>query len=205
MDQQLSLEESALRKFFLFLIKPILSCVAILQIIGVEKIPRFGKVIIASNHLSAFDGLILQLIIPRPLFFMGKVEVFKNPFSAWFMRQLGVFPVRRGVFDRDAIINACKVLDSGLALVMFPEGTRTYGKGLVPAKNGVSHIAVKTNSPILPVTIIGAEMILKHFFRRVLVRVIIHNPINPSSGQTPSFGDFLGELDPSKKYTFKKK
>lgn len=117
---------------------------------------------------------------------MGKTEVFKNPFSAWLLKNLGVFPVRRGVYDREAINNAFKVLDSRLALFMFPEGTRTYGKGLVPAKNGVSHIAIKADCPIVPVTIVGAETIFKLVFKRVFIKVIIHNPIYPSTDQAPA-------------------
>jgi 1-acyl-sn-glycerol-3-phosphate acyltransferase len=186
MNQNSYLRESALRKIILLLIKPISSCLARIQVIGDENIPVFGKVIIASNHLSSLDGFILQLAISRPLFFMGKAEAFKNPFSAWFLKQLGVFPVERGVLDRRAIGNAYKVLDSGLALAMFPEGTRTYGKGLVPARNGVSHIAIKTNSQIAPVTIIGAEMILRSLFKRAIIQVIIHKPIIPLENQTPA-------------------
>ena len=71
----------------------------------------------------------MQLVIGRPLCFMSKAELFKIPLFAWGLNRLGSFPVKRGEFDRQSILNASSVLESGLALMMFPEGTRTYGKG----------------------------------------------------------------------------
>jgi len=185
MSEQKYLNNVILRTLLTAFSKLILAYSAEFHIIGEASIPRSGKVIIAPNHVSSFDGFLLQLAVSRHLYFMGKEEAFKNPFSAWLMKQLGVFPVNRGILDRNAIRNAFNVLDTGLALVVFPEGTRTYGTGLVPAKNGVSHIAKKTNSKIIPVTIIGAEKLFSHFFRKTKIELVIHNPIDPSSEPSP--------------------
>src|SRR3990172_12392048 len=91
---------------------------------GMEHFPAGGG-ILASNHLSLFDMFCFQHSLPRMLFYMGKAELYANPFTSWFFRQLGSFPVRRGEKDAWAMNYAARLLASGHVLGIFPEGARS--------------------------------------------------------------------------------
>jgi len=140
--------------------------------------------IYAANHVSGYDGIILQLVIEKPLCFMSKAELFRNPVIGWVLNKLGSFPVRRGEFDRQAILNARRVLQAGYSLLMFPEGTRTFGKGMVEARSGTAHLAMRNRCPIQPLAIIGAETILKNGWHKGKVIVSFCELINPKENET---------------------
>jgi 1-acyl-sn-glycerol-3-phosphate acyltransferase len=100
---------------------------------------------------------------------MSKVENFKNPIIRMLMQQLGSFPVERGSTDRGALQHALTVLAAGEILGMFPEGTRTHGNGLTEAKTGTAHLAMRANTPIIPVVLYGTEKILNNPFKKAKV------------------------------------
>lgn len=150
-----------------------------IEIIHPEKIYMDGARMFAANHVSAFDAILVQLSIPRPVCFMSKAELFRQPLKAWFFNQMGSFPVKRGEFDRQSVLNAKGVLDEGLALMMFPEGTRTFGSGMLEARNGTAHLAMRNHCPIVPVSICGAENILKNGLRKTQVKIIFCEAIIP--------------------------
>ena len=175
------------RKLFQLIFKPILYIFANIQVENPEIIPEKGAFILAANHLSFYDGFVLQAAIRRPLFFMGKAEVFFNPVIRFFLRQVGAFPVQRGIFDRRALQQACRVLVGGMVLSMFPEGTRTYGKGMVSAKSGTAYLALQAKCPVVPVAITGSQYILKSLPKRAFVSVKICNPIYPDEKMDATF------------------
>ncbi len=175
-----------LRKLFIFILTPLLKCLAKIKVHEIENLPKNGAVIVACNHLSFFDGFALQFALPRPIFFMGKEENFKNPFLRFFMYQIGAFPVKRGTYDRSALDQALRILRDGQALGMFPEGTRTYGKGLLPAKGGTAILAIKMNCPIIPIAMDGAHQILKRFLKRAEVNITVCPPVFPDAKITPA-------------------
>ena len=168
-----------LRRLIIFVLIPILKAVASLNIETPENLPLQGSAILACNHLSFFDGFALQYAVKRPVYFMSKEEVFKNPFLRFFMYQIGAFPVARDIFDRSAVLQAGKVLKAGQVLGMFPEGKRTYGHGMIAAKTGTAHLAMKMNCPINPVAMNGTENIFKKPFKRAQVKIKICPPIYP--------------------------
>jgi len=174
-----------LRSFFILILTPLLKMLAKISVRGVEHLPVAGGAIVACNHVSFFDGFTLQLAFPRPIFFMGKEENFKNPFLRFFMYQIGAFPVKRGTYDRGALDQAMRILKSGELLGMFPEGTRTYGKGLIEAKGGAAILAIKMNCPILPVALAGTQTILKRGLKRSEVMVTVCPPVVPDKEMTP--------------------
>lgn len=133
-----------------------------IDIQGLHNLPVDGAAVLACNHISMYDAFILQLCLPRAIFFMSKVENFKNPIIRVLMEQLGSFPVERGATDRGALHHALQVLAAGEILGMFPEGTRTHGNGLTEAKTGTAHLAMRANTPIIPVVLHGTEKILKN-------------------------------------------
>jgi 1-acyl-sn-glycerol-3-phosphate acyltransferase len=174
-----------LRKFFIFVLTPILKFLAKISVSGLENLPPQGALIVACNHLSFFDGFTLQYALPRPVFFMGKEENFRNPFLRFFMYQIGTFPVKRGTYDRGALDQAMRILRNGQILGMFPEGTRTYGRGLIQAKGGTAILAIKMNCPIVPIAMDGTQYILKRWFKKTEVRVIVCPQVLPDENISP--------------------
>ncbi|MCC2626881.1 MAG: phospholipid/glycerol acyltransferase [Thermomicrobiales bacterium] len=142
-----------LRSIVLALLRPLLS----LRLIGVETVPQEGPLLVASNHLSNADPIILEAAFPRPLFFLGKAELFRNPIFRWMLRRFGGIPVERGTADRAAIRRARAVLEQGIALGIYPEGVRSKTAALVKGLPGAGLIALQSDSPVLPVAIYGTE------------------------------------------------
>lgn len=128
-----------------------------LTIEGLEHVPSTGGVLVVSNHLHNADPVLLSIAFPRPLHFMAKKELFRLPFIGWLIRRVGAFPVDRQKADRGALRRAEAVLAQGLAVGMFPEGTRSRTAALGPAHPGAALLALRTEVPVLPVTIVGSE------------------------------------------------
>jgi 1-acyl-sn-glycerol-3-phosphate acyltransferase len=152
--------------------------------VGLENLPKEGAVIIAANHLSNFDAFQLQVSLPRPIFFMGKEELFQKPVMDWLFRQLGSFPVRRGKRDQWAIRHALQVLEHQQVLGMFPEGSRRGRKGLRTAKTGVARLAKAASCPIIPIAIHGPQYMLSRFPHRTRIRITIGPAIVPEPKET---------------------
>jgi 1-acyl-sn-glycerol-3-phosphate acyltransferase len=144
---------AVLRAIALAVLRPWLS----LRLIGVEAIPTEGPLLVASNHLSNADPIILEAAFPRPLFFLGKAELFRNPFFRWVLRRFGGIPLERGTADRTAIRRARAVLEQGIALGIYPEGGRSRTGALIKGLPGAGLIALQSGSPVLPVAIYGTE------------------------------------------------
>ncbi len=129
------------------------------QVKGRENIPSQGPLLIVANHLSLADPPLLGVSLSRKVMFMAKKELFHFRVIGYFIGSFGAFSVHRGQLDRKALRQAYQVLADGLALVMFPEGTRSRNGRLQPAFSGPALIAVRSGAPILPVGIIGTEKI----------------------------------------------
>ena len=147
--------------------------------------PQDGACIVAANHVANQDVFPLQFAVPRPLFFMAKAELFGNPLLGWLLRQLGAFPVERGASDQWAMDHARRVLDAGLALGMFPEGTRSRGRGLTVARTGAARLAIEKALPIVPVGVAGSNDLRPTLCRRTLVRVTLLPPMFPRPQDDP--------------------
>ena len=144
---------TVLRAIVLTVLRPLLS----LRLIGVENVPCDGPVLVASNHLSNVDPIILEAAFPRPLFFLGKAELFRNPFFRWVLHRFGGIPVERGTPDRAALRRARAVLEQGIALAIYPEGVRSRTVALRKGLPGAGLIALQSHAPVLPVAIYGTE------------------------------------------------
>jgi 1-acyl-sn-glycerol-3-phosphate acyltransferase len=131
-----------------------------LRAYGVENVPREGGVILASNHLSALDPWALgyPLWPARRLRWMAKVELFRTKVLGTLLDWGGVFPVRRGESDQEALRMAIQVLHEGDVLVMFPEGTRrTPGQPHPRARTGAARIALAADVPVVPAALSGTD------------------------------------------------
>jgi len=130
-----------------------------LEVMGAEKVPREGPVIIAANHLSWLDPPAIGLALPRPISYIARADLLKNPFLAWLLPRLYVIPVERGSGDLAAVKAAIRALRKGMAFGIFPEGTRSRTGKLQPFKTGTAAIAIRTGAPVLPVAVIGSDKI----------------------------------------------
>ena len=148
------------------------------QVKGRENVPSQGPLLIVANHLNLTDPPLLGVCLGRKVIFMAKEELFRSRFSAYFVGSFGSFPVHRGKLDRKAMRQSEQVLADGLALVMFPEATRSKSGQLQPAFPGSALIALRSGAPILPVGIAGTEKIkgMAWILRRPRITVNIGHP-----------------------------
>ncbi|MFH2039186.1 MAG: lysophospholipid acyltransferase family protein [Chloroflexota bacterium] len=179
------LTETGFHRFLVSSLRTVFNLVMTLEINGQNNIPLQGAVILAANHVTNLDIFPLQLAVNRPIFFMGKSELFKNPLLHYAFRNLGAFPVYRGERDEWAISHSKKILQAGQVLGMFPEGTRSRGRGLRVAKTGAARLALELGYPIVPVGIDGSHTFFKQFPRRNLVKINIGEPLWPEPGELP--------------------
>lgn len=173
------------RKFIVFILGNLFKLIMDLKVEGIENLPSDGAVVLTANHITNFDVIPMQLSIPRPIFFMGKASLFKIPIFEAALRNLGAFPVHRGEKDEWALRHAARVLANGQVLGMFPEGTRSKGRGLSVAKTGSARLALDANCPIVPMAVIGTDGFFKRFPHRTLVTIKLLPPILPKPGETP--------------------
>ncbi len=150
------------------------------QVRGRENIPSQGPLLVVVNHLHLADPPLVAVSLGRKAIFMAKEELFRSRFSSYFVGSFGAFPVYRGQLDRKALRQAEKVLADGLALVMFPEATRSKNAQLQPAFPGSALIAWRSGVPILPVGITGTERIkgVTWWLRRPKITVNIGRPFH---------------------------
>ena len=126
------------------------------KVIGKENIPRKGGFILASNHMSNLDPVLLGCFCYRRINFMAKQELFRNKFFGWLIRQLAAFPVKRGTADLGAIRELLKRVKGGQGCVIFPEGSRQPEGKLGKAHEGIGFLASKLGVPVLPALITGS-------------------------------------------------
>lgn len=145
------------------------------EVIGEENIPKTGPVVLAANHLSLLDPPVLGAAASRPVHFMAKAELFKPAFFGWIIRKLGVFPVRRGGADRQAIKTGLSLLEDNRVVAVFPEGTRSKTGELGRAGGGAFLMAVRSGAAVVPAYIDGTD--LKRHPGWPKVRVIFGSPL----------------------------
>jgi glycerol-3-phosphate dehydrogenase (NAD(P)+) len=127
-----------------------------LRRLGTEHIPE-GGVILASNHRSFLDPFAIGCCLGRPIYFVAKQELFKNPLLGWLLNCLGAFPIKRGASDEESVATSLALLERGEAVVIFPEGTRIRTGSLAPPKRGVGRLALQSGSPVVPIAVTNSE------------------------------------------------
>ena len=130
-----------------------------MRVTGLENVPPRGPVILACNHLAFTDPPLLVAAIPRPLYFLGKKELFGNPVGAFLMRGFHVSPYDRATIGADTMRIMLAHLERDRAVVIFPEGTRSPHHALQWAMPGIVYLALRSQAPILPVGITGTQKI----------------------------------------------
>ena len=159
-----------------WVLKPAILAYFRLRRLGVEHVPDDG-VILASNHRSFLDPFAIGCCIGRPIYFVAKQELFKNPLLGWVLNCLGAFPIRRGASDEQSMDTARALLERGQAVVIFPEGTRIRTGSLARPKRGVGRLALQTGMPVVPIAVTNSE----HARRGWLIRPVkVHLRCGPA-------------------------
>jgi 1-acyl-sn-glycerol-3-phosphate acyltransferase len=127
------------------------------NVAGVDRVPDEGAIIVASNHFTNFDPILTGSYIRRYLTFMAKRELVESLLVGWLCRQWGVLPVSRDGMDLAAVRQMLRILRSGQAMVMYPEGTRSRDGRLHEPQPGAAYAAMKLGAPVIPVSIWGTE------------------------------------------------
>lgn len=134
------------------------------KVTGKRNVPAEGPVILASNHLSFIDSVVITLLAPRPVSFLAKDSYFtgkgvKGALSRWFFQSIGAIPVTRGVGQaaQDALDSGLGLLEEGKAFAIYPEGTRSLDGRLYRGKTGVAWLALKSGAPVVPVGLKGTN------------------------------------------------
>ncbi|MGE5397488.1 MAG: lysophospholipid acyltransferase family protein [Chitinophagales bacterium] len=126
---------------------------------GLEKFPMSGPVIVAANHASGWDPVVIAAYLKRPIHYMAKDEFWENKILAKFFESINAFPVKRGVPDRKALRMGLEVLENGEVLGLFPEGTRSKTGEISKPHHGIALFAMKTQALVVPVACIGTKKV----------------------------------------------
>jgi 1-acyl-sn-glycerol-3-phosphate acyltransferase len=127
--------------------------------LNTKNIPRKGPFILASNHISNLDPVLLGICSVRRLNFMAKIELFKG-LLGFILTQLGSFPVKRGEADFGAMREALRRLKIGRVILIFVEGTRRIGNEPSKAQAGAGFLAMKSGVPVVPVYVQGTNKVM---------------------------------------------
>lgn len=157
-----------------------------LRILGLEKLPKEGGVVIAANHQGAFDIPLVLGHLGRPVAFVAKQELRRVPLMGRWMVQMGCeFLDRDNTRQGLEVVKRCRAfLEAGGAMVVFPEGTRSRGGPLGEFKRGSLHMAVKGGFPVVPLTIVDSYRLREGnggAIRPAAVTLVVDEPIDPAA------------------------
>ena len=169
---------------------------------GAARLDRGAPCVVASNHASYFDGLVLVAVLPGPVRFVAKAELREKPLARWFLDGIGVlyvdrFDAARSVTHAGGLATALRAGDS---IAIFPEGTLHRMPGLLPFQMGAFAAAVEAGAPVVPVVLRGTRSLMRDrtwLPRRAPLRVRIGEPICPSASQSAPGGGVDGPGGPA--------
>jgi 1-acyl-sn-glycerol-3-phosphate acyltransferase len=134
-----------------------------LSVEGLDRLPRAGPFLLASNHASYVDVPALMALLPTDFLFVSKVEALRYPVVGTYLRRCGHLTVDR--FDpRQSVLDAglvAKAVAGAESVLLFPEGTFTPEDGLRPFRMGVFKTAVETGVPVVPLALQGTRRVLR--------------------------------------------
>jgi 1-acyl-sn-glycerol-3-phosphate acyltransferase len=138
-------------------------CGARVKVSGIENLRQGQHYIFASNHLSLIDSPVLVAYLPRTLRFLAKRELFSIPFMGWYMKAQGHIAIDRG--DARATLRsmteaAALIQRERKSVLVFPEGTRSMDGKLQEFKDGAAVLAIRAQTPIVPVAVVGTDRVL---------------------------------------------
>src|SRR5690606_447447 len=141
--------------------------------IGHKALPSEGPVLLAANHLSSWDTVLIPVATPRPVQFLTKSAYFeksgpKGAFLRWFFRNIGAVPVLRaaGSEAQAALDAGSSILRAGSVFAVFPEGTRSRDGRLYKGRAGAAWMALETGATVVPVGLVGTSGLKAFSWRR---------------------------------------
>ena len=189
-----------LRQFFIFIGFVVCHIALKVKIVGRRNVPKNEALMVVSNHFSWFDAPLLAIFLPFQPTFLVATESQKKWYVRFFLNIFGGIPIWRGQVDRKALRSAAQVLNNGGRLGIFPEGGIDPGVAakvargevvpnirnhasrisaeLVQPRSGIALLTSQTDARILPVALIGTELIMGNIFnfRRTPVTIKIGEP-----------------------------
>lgn len=142
------------------ILKPAIKGILRINVTGQDNIPLGEGCILASNHKSHLDPLVLNTASTRPVLFLAKQELFKPPIFGWFVKNAGAIPVNRDGRDIKSLKAAFQALKDKQCIGIFPEGRRMPPDKFGKPQSGVGLLASRTGVPVVPVLIMGTEKVL---------------------------------------------
>ena len=149
-----------------FILGPILQILFRPWVKGSKNVPNAGGAILASNHLSFSDSIFLPLKVRRPVTFLAKSDYFtgkgvKGALIRWFFKATGQLPIDRsgGKASEDSLNTGLGVLERGLLLGIYPEGTRSPDAKLYRGRTGIARMVLEAKVPVIPVAMIDTEKV----------------------------------------------
>jgi len=152
---------------------------------GLEHVPSTGPAVIAGNHLSFIDSIVLALALPRPLYYLGKSDYWESARTRWLVAGAGVVPVYRDGGDRSesSLRAGVRLLQRGDLLGIYPEGTRSPDGRLYRGKTGPVRMALEADAPVVPFGIVGSDVAMpqdRRVIRRAPITLRFGRPIDLS-------------------------
>lgn len=151
------------------------------QVRGLENVPRQGGGLVLVNHQSFLDPLLIGLPLQRPVSFLARDTLFPIPFVGWVLRNTYVMPINRDAASTASIRHAIKRIEHGFLVGIFPEGTRSELGDVGEFKPGFVSLIRRTQLPIYPVGIAGANEAMPRRGLRLFprpVRVVFGKPFD---------------------------
>ena len=143
-------------------IRELLRRVYRIEVEGGEHIPAAGPAVLAANHESLADPFFLGVATTRPIHYMAKAELWRNPIVARLMDWFETFPVERGGGDSNALRHGIRLLEQGALLGIFPQGTSQPRRNR-PYMRGAARLALTTGAPLVPICTINTEKALRPY------------------------------------------
>jgi 1-acyl-sn-glycerol-3-phosphate acyltransferase len=122
-----------------------------------ERVPLFGPVILASNHASFIDPPLIGAGVKRAMYYLARDSLFRFPVMRQVLRSWNVVPVDRDGGGAEGLKAILERLNAGGAVLLFPEGTRSYDGQLQPARAGIGLLVIKSTAPVIPVRVFGTH------------------------------------------------
>lgn len=177
------------------IVVPLMGLIARIRITGAEKLPREGAFVLAPNHYSELDPIIVAVAvwrIGRAPRFMAKESLFKIPVVGWILRKTGMIPVARSSSAsaaKQTMKQSAELVEHGRGVIVYPEGTLTRDPDLWPmrGKSGAVRLALADGIPLIPMAQWGTQAIMGRYQKglslwplRKPITVVIGDPVDVS-------------------------